>query len=85
MVISAGLMQGLSAAARLLAAAGPVRRLAGHVGGRDRFTTTAAEDYLRSGFGQAGVALAGGVVVDRPVRTDAELPFCPEPGTAVPT
>jgi hypothetical protein len=86
-VISAGLMPGLTALLpRLLATVNQVssRCLTGYVGGRDRFTWTAAEDYLRSGFGRAGVGLAGGAVVDRAVRTDAELPFCAEPGTAVP-
>lgn len=86
-VVSAGLMPGLTALLpRLLATTDPVppRHLSGYVGGRDRFTPAAAEDYLHSGFGRAGVALVGGAVVDRAVRTDVELPFCAEPGTAVP-
>ncbi|WP_329008634.1 saccharopine dehydrogenase NADP-binding domain-containing protein [Micromonospora rifamycinica] len=90
-VISAGMMPGLSALLpRHLAATGsaPPRAVLGYLGGRDRFTATAAADYLRvgEGFGQAGAALTGGVRAARPLptRTDVELPFFPEPATAVP-
>ncbi|MFE9655844.1 saccharopine dehydrogenase NADP-binding domain-containing protein [Micromonospora sp. NPDC006431] len=90
-VISAGMMPGLSALLpRYLAATllDPPRALLGYLGGRDRFTATAAADYLRvgEGFGQAGAALAGGVRARHPLptRTDVELPFFPEPATAVP-
>ncbi|WP_233579480.1 saccharopine dehydrogenase NADP-binding domain-containing protein [Verrucosispora sp. FIM060022] len=88
-VISAGMMPGLSALLpRHLAAAlpQPPRALLGYLGGRDRFTATAAADYLRvgEGFGQAGAALTAGVRQSLPTRTDVELPFFPEPATAVP-
>ncbi|MEU5911430.1 saccharopine dehydrogenase NADP-binding domain-containing protein [Micromonospora sp. NPDC047527] len=90
-VISAGMMPGLSALLpRYLAATLPdrPRGLLGYLGGRDRFTATAAADYLRvgEGFGQAGAALTGGVRARQPLptRTDAELPFFPEPATTVP-
>lgn len=84
-VISAGMMPGLTGILpRALAAtvSRPVR-LTGWVGGRDRFTVTAAEDYLASStdFGQALAVWRGGRRV--PDRTGAQngvtVPFFPGP------
>lgn len=89
-VVSAGLMPGLSGLLpRLLAAHLPAgERLTGYVGGRDRFTLTAAVDYLTAGenFGRPAAAWRDGRVVAGALApvADVAVPFFPEPLTAQP-
>jgi hypothetical protein len=89
-IISAGMMPGLTGILpRALAAtvSRPVR-LTGWVGGRDRFTVTAAEDYLASAadFGQALAVWRGGRrVADRTgARNGVTVSFFPGPVAVTP-
>ncbi|NLU78263.1 saccharopine dehydrogenase [Micromonospora sp. HNM0581] len=89
-VVSAGMMPGLSGLLpRLLAVHLPDgERLTGHVGGRDRFTRTAAVDYVSAdeSFGWPAAALRDGQVVPGALRpcADVTVPTFPEPVTAQP-
>jgi hypothetical protein len=88
-VLSAGMLPGLTGLLpRALAADGPAR-LTAYVGGRDRFTGTAAADYLaslRNGYGRSNAGWRGGHRAERVATPliDAELPYFPEPVTAYP-
>lgn len=89
-VLSAGMMPGLTGLLpRLLAAEVPEpRRLTGWVGGRDRFTVTAAHDYLASAFGFGEPLAAWRDGQRRPaaarVETDAAVPGFPGPAAVMP-
>jgi hypothetical protein len=89
-VISAGMMPGLTGLLpRLLAADIPgARRLTGWVGGRDRFTVTAALDYLASAgsFGQAFAVWRDGRRVPDGTgpRGGVGVPFFPGPVSVSP-
>jgi len=91
-VLSAGTLPGLSALLpRALAATGTEhpRRLVAYLGGLERFTPAAAEDYLSSldnGFGEAAASWRDGAVASRSLTPlpDAELPFFPHRVTAHP-
>jgi hypothetical protein len=89
-VISAGMMPGLTGLLpRALAAGfGPVERLTGYVGGRDRFTVTAAHDFLSTldGFGVAyGVWRDGAVVAGAATPlAEATVPGFPGPVSGTP-
>ncbi|MEV6816031.1 saccharopine dehydrogenase NADP-binding domain-containing protein [Micromonospora sp. NPDC051296] len=89
-VVSAGMMPGLSGLLpRLLAAQLPDgERLTGYVGGRDRFTLTAAVDYVAAddSFGWPSAAWRDGRVVPGALSpvTDLAVPFFAEPVTAQP-
>ncbi|MBX7266851.1 saccharopine dehydrogenase NADP-binding domain-containing protein [Micromonospora sp. Llam7] len=89
-VVSAGMMPGLSGLLpRLLAAHLPDgERLTGYVGGRDRFTLTAAVDYVSvdESFGWPSAAWRDGRVVPGALSplTDVSVPAFPEPVTAQP-
>lgn len=87
-VLSAGMLPGLTGLLPRLLAAGmnEPARLTGWVGGRDRFTATAALDYLASAaaFGQAGVLWRDGRSDARAEgpRTGVTVPFFPGPVNA---
>lgn len=89
-VISAGMMPGLTGLLPLLLIDGVERplRLTGWVGGRDRFTVTAALDYLAAfdRFGETFAAWRGGRRVSRAAVADpaARVPFFPGPVAATP-
>ncbi|MDM4718651.1 saccharopine dehydrogenase NADP-binding domain-containing protein [Micromonospora sp. WMMA1363] len=89
-VVSAGMMPGLSGLLpRLLAAQLPQGdRLAGYVGGRDRFTLTAAIDYVAAdaSFGWPSAAWRDGRVVRGALAPvgDIAVPFFPELVTGQP-
>ncbi|GIJ79619.1 hypothetical protein SAMN05443287_104136 [Micromonospora phaseoli] len=89
-VVSAGMMPGLSGLLpRLLAAHLPDgERLTGYVGGRDRFTLTAAVDYVAAdeSFGWPAAAWRDGRVVQRALSPvdEVAVPSFPEPVTAQP-
>ncbi|MEU5550000.1 MULTISPECIES: saccharopine dehydrogenase NADP-binding domain-containing protein [unclassified Micromonospora] len=89
-VVSAGMMPGLTGLLpRLLAAHLPDGdRLTGYVGGRDRFTLTAAVDYVAAdeSFGWPAAAWRDGRVARNALRPVPELtlPWFPEPVTAQP-
>ncbi|MGH3729514.1 MAG: saccharopine dehydrogenase NADP-binding domain-containing protein [Micromonosporaceae bacterium] len=93
--VSAGMMPGLTTLLpRYLAATSPVgpTRLVGYVGGRDRFTTVAAADYLAvdgsaaQRYGEPFAAWLDGGRVPHGLAPliDTWLPFFPEPATAQP-
>jgi len=89
-VISAGMLPGLTGVLPRLVAPGltPPLRLTGWVGGRDRFTETAALDYLATA-GSFGATFAGwragrrvpGVAT---ARTGVDAPLFPGPVAATP-
>jgi hypothetical protein len=89
-VVSAGLMPGLTGLLpRYLAGIAPPEgaRLTGYVGGRDRFTATAALDYLAAeGYGEPLAAWRAGRRRSRalPPLAHVALPYFPEPVTAQP-
>jgi hypothetical protein len=89
MVISAGMMPGLTGLLpRYLVGSDPGARLVGWVGGRDRFTETAALDYLAvdEGYGEPLALWRDGRPVPRGLTplVDVDLPHFPEPVTAQP-
>src|SRR5207247_2416381 len=63
-------------------------RLTGYVGGRDRFTETAALDYLAvdAGYGEPLALWRDGRRIPRGLTplVDADLPYFPEPVTVQP-
>lgn len=86
-MISAGMMPGLTALLpRYLArlTPGAPRALTGYVGGRDRFTVTAAADYFRGGtsFGVARMVLRNGMRILETAPQPEDLPFYPEKASA---
>lgn len=89
-VVSAGMMPGLTGLLpRFLAAtmSDAPRWLAGHVGGRDRFTPAGVADYLCSdGFGAPLAAWRDDRLVACPPAADhpTEVPFFPEPVLSLP-
>jgi hypothetical protein len=90
-VISAGMMPGLTGLLPRYLAAGfdRVTALTGYVGGRDRFTRTAAVDYVSAagtGFGEPLAAWRNGSRAPRAltVRSGARVPFFTDPVTAQP-
>lgn len=90
LLLSAGMMPGLTALLpRHLASSldGPLR-LACFIGGLDRFTPTAAGDYVASlgnGYGQPLAAWRGRVVPRAlAVRQDEDVPFFPDRVAAMP-
>jgi hypothetical protein len=91
-VLSAGMLPGLTGLLPRALAASELdepSRMTGYVGGRDRFTFTAATDYLASlqnGFGRSSAVWRNGQRVERALTplVDAQLPFFPEPVAAYP-
>jgi Saccharopine dehydrogenase NADP binding domain len=85
-LLSAGMMPGLTGL--LPRHFGPVRggRLRAYIGGRDRFSATAAVDYLAAGaeFGQPRIAWRLGRRVPALATLSCTPPYFPEPVTALP-
>ncbi|MFI6599333.1 saccharopine dehydrogenase NADP-binding domain-containing protein [Nonomuraea sp. NPDC050536] len=88
-VLSAGMLPGLTGLLPRLLVAGPGRRLVCYAGGQDRFTIAAAADYLAAVSRSAGRTFAvwrGGSRVERagvPV-IEGEVPYFSEPASGVP-
>ncbi|MEZ0073177.1 hypothetical protein [Planotetraspora sp. GP83] len=88
-VVSAGMMPGLSGLLPhvLLSGFPEAETLTGYVGGRDTITEVAAVDYLGAdAYGEAMAAWRGDRRVPGALRTRqaVQVPFYPEPITAVP-
>jgi hypothetical protein len=86
-VVSAGMMPGLTGLLpRYLAGLTPgePRTLTGYVGGRDRFTVTAAADYFQGGstFGVPRMVLRDGRRTPEGTPQPEQLPFFPEKATS---
>ena len=75
-LLSAGLMPGLTGLLPRYLARPGARRLVGYVGGRDRFTATAALDYLAAGdgYGEPLAAWRNGVRVSRALGVHQAVP-----------
>lgn len=91
-VLSAGMLPGLTGLLPRALAAGTsaeLTSLTGYVGGRDRFTAVAAEDYLASlhnGFGRPNQAWRAGRRGEQALSPlfDADLPHFPDAAAAHP-